>query len=549
MRKFEIFHTEEKEPEKIFGTIKNDEFKINNPTMKEVSKLEANTIEEPDILTKFNKEKITQKEKNNLSFNGNSINDSKEGDYSKKSLMHVHRLSMRKIEIGKMRYKLINTNARKERYAELVNIDKERASHLADNIFKRRLKHMNINNPNNNSDFMYFKPSIIPVNKSFLGKLHIETNLSRDIINKDNSKNLGNKKGILKTEENINSFRNKKNGIIFKNNLNSDRISISPRLLTEINTNSKSYINIRRNNVNNKKEIIKYNNKRIKEIEIDQYRFERNGKNNAKYKINIGQLNKTSYTSVLNFSNVNLGHNTSREIKRLKIPINSIKGINTDRINNSGNNISGERGYRRRVIKKIPLEIEKINDVLNHDRFENKTSREKGKRRGAIKNIPLEKEKINIVLNTDRIENDTSMVNGYRKGVIKKIPLEIGKINNALNNDRFENNSSREKGNKRGKINNIPLKIEIIDSNNDIIYENNGKKEKEVIKRGVITSPNIVNKRNGNNQIKKIVPKKEQQKIVYKYQKEKEIKSGRVKPIQTGAKTARIKIDLNIITK
>ena len=541
MRKFEIFHTEEKEQEKIFGTIKNDEFKINNPTMKEVSKLEANTIEEPDILEKFKKEKIIQKEKNNLSFNGNSINDSKEGDYFKKSLMHVHRLSMRKIEIGKMRYKLINTNARKERYVELVNIDKERASHLADSIFKRRLKYINVDKPNNNSDFMHFKSSIISGNKSFLGRLHIETNLSRDIINKNDRINLENKKGILKTEENINSFRNKKNGIIFKNSLNSDRISISPRLLTEVNTNSKSYVNIKQNNVNNKKEIIKYNNKGIKEIEIDQNRFERNGKNNTKYKINIGQLHKTNSPSDLNSSNVNLGYNTSREIKRLKIPLNYSNGVNTDRIKKIDNNISGGRGYRRGVIKKIPLDIEMINNVLNTDRFENNTSREKEKRRDAIKNIPLEKEKINIALNTDRMINNISREKGNRIGVIKNIHLGKEKINIALN--------AREVGNRRDKIKNIPLKIEIIDSTSDTNYGDRGGKEKKVIKRGVITSPNIVNKRNVNNQIKKIVSKNEKQKIAYKHQREKEIKNGKVKPMLIGAKTARIKIDLNIITK
>ena len=353
MRTFEIYRKEKNEQEKIFGTIKNDEFKINNPTMKEVSKLETNTIEEPDILGNFKKDNIVR-------LNDKNLKNTKEGDNLNNSLMHIHRLSMRKKEIGKMRNNLINSNARKEKYMELVNIDKAKAEQMADIIFKRRLRHISIKK--NNNDFMQLNSCIIPKNRSFLGRLKIEIDSPRNkLINKENNEN---KNVILKTE-NINSYRNKsKNNI--GDNIDSDRIK-SPRIHKKIDINSRSYINIKQN----KNEIKKYNNEGIKEIEIDQNIFRKDEKNNSsKYKINIGKLIKEN-------PDKKSGQNTSREINRLKIPLNKrINELNVEVNKNRVNNTSRGKENKRGVFKSIPLEIEMINNISNIG-YKNKREEEK----------------------------------------------------------------------------------------------------------------------------------------------------------------------------
>ena len=353
MRTFEIYRKEKNEQEKIFGTIKNDEFKINNPTMKEVSKLETNTIEEPDILGNFKKDNIVR-------LNGKNLKNTKEGDNLNNSLMHIHRLSMRKKEIGKMRNNLINSNARKEKYMELVNIDKAKAEQMADIIFKRRLRHISIKK--NNNDFMQLNSCIIPKNRSFLGRLKIEIDSPRNkLINKENNEN---KNVILKTE-NINSYRNKsKNNI--GDNIDSDRIK-SPRIHKKNDINSRSYINIKQN----KNEIKKYNNEGIKEIEIDQNIFRKDEKNNSsKYKINIGKLIKEN-------PDKKSGQNTSREINRLKIPLNKrINELNVEVNKNRVNNTSRGKENKRGVFKSIPLEIKMINNISNIE-YKNKREEEK----------------------------------------------------------------------------------------------------------------------------------------------------------------------------
>ena len=353
MRTFEIYRKEKNEQEKIFGTIKNDEFKINNPTMKEVSKLETNTIEEPDILGNFKKDNIVR-------LNGKNLKNTKEGDNLNNSLMHIHRLSMRKKEIGKMRNNLINSNARKEKYMELVNIDKAKAEQMADIIFKRRLRHISIKK--NNNDFMQLNSCIIPKNRSFLGRLKIEIDSPRNkLINKENNEN---KNIILKTE-NINSYRNKsKNNI--GDNIDSDRIK-SPRIHKKIDINSRSYINIKQN----KNEIKKYNNEGIKEIEIDQNIFRKDEKNNSsKYKINIGKLIKEN-------PDIKSRQHTSREINRLKIPLNKrINELNVEVNKNRVNNKSRGKESKRGVFKSIPLEIEMINNISNIG-YKNKREEEK----------------------------------------------------------------------------------------------------------------------------------------------------------------------------
>ena len=127
-----------------------------NPSMKEILKLEENELDDIDFLKQYKQNK----------------NDNEGEDGIDKSLMHIHRLSSRKKEIGRMRSKLINENVKQEKYTEEVFINREKAEKMAENIFKRRLKHINKSRDDkltkSNSQYITTKPQLKESNKSFL---------------------------------------------------------------------------------------------------------------------------------------------------------------------------------------------------------------------------------------------------------------------------------------------------------------------------------------------------------------------------------------------
>lgn len=97
-------------------------------------------------------------------------------------------MSLRKVEIGRMRSKLISNSANKDKYVDEVNIDKERALKMADNIFRRRLRHINkdkiieLDSRKNNSDYIPFSPQ--PFIKRLIsgGRIDTEYNSFNDKI-------------------------------------------------------------------------------------------------------------------------------------------------------------------------------------------------------------------------------------------------------------------------------------------------------------------------------------------------------------------------------
>ena len=88
---------------KIEAMISKEQSKlaILNPTMKEISKLDNDSINDddiPDVLGEFNKK--------NEENTGRKVEIDNEEDEA--YINHIHRMSVRKLEIGRMRSKLIS---------------------------------------------------------------------------------------------------------------------------------------------------------------------------------------------------------------------------------------------------------------------------------------------------------------------------------------------------------------------------------------------------------------------------------------------------------
>ena len=175
-----------------------------------------------------------------------------------------------------MRSKLINSNTKQDKYHEEVNIDRGKAEKMAENIFKRRLKHMNKTKDKelskSNSQIMDAKPKLLEPSKSFLVRLSSQ---ARNQLNKKDSKDnkSENKQSILnkvnerKAELSPDNYRRRNNeekpedktkNIRGRNNSNSNSNYISQN-----NYSSKSYSKIRDNKRENSREV--RNNKVEKE--------------------------------------------------------------------------------------------------------------------------------------------------------------------------------------------------------------------------------------------------------------------------------------------
>ena len=236
-------------PEEIISK-KQSKLIILNPTMKEISKLDNDSIYDddvPDILGEF-KKKNGENEDRKI-----EIDKEEDEDY----INHIHkiqRMSWRKLEIGRMRSKLISNSVNKDKYVDEVNIDKERALKMADNIFKRRLKHINKNkviefdSDINNSDYIQFSPKLFIKRLISGGKIDTEYNSFNDKINR--KKEDGYKNNVTKTERNIESYTSKNNNRDKKDpNIRNIEVKTNQKTLSRNNANSRSYTNIRENKI------------------------------------------------------------------------------------------------------------------------------------------------------------------------------------------------------------------------------------------------------------------------------------------------------------
>ena len=240
-------------PEEIISK-KQSKLIILNPTMKEISKLDNDSIYDddiPDILGEFKK----KNEENGV----RKIEIDKEDDEDYINHIHkIQRMSWRKLEIGRMRSKLISNSVNKDKYVDEVNIDKDRALKMADNIFKRRLKHINRNriieldSRKNNSDYFQFSPKQFIKRLISGGRIDTESNSFNNKKNRKKEEILGTtddyKSNVIKTEHNIESYASKNNNKGKKDpNIRNIEVKTNQKTLSRNNANSRSYTNIREN--------------------------------------------------------------------------------------------------------------------------------------------------------------------------------------------------------------------------------------------------------------------------------------------------------------
>ena len=132
------------------------------------NKNENNAQEDKDYLAEFNeKEKLEKKEEKKENGNNDDLkiyDDEEEDEYFNQPLMKVHRMSMKKKELGRIRNNLKKLNIKKPESINNVTIDRNKAQQMAQNFFKRRLTYFNKirtnseSNDKNISDYVSSKP-------------------------------------------------------------------------------------------------------------------------------------------------------------------------------------------------------------------------------------------------------------------------------------------------------------------------------------------------------------------------------------------------------
>ena len=471
-------------PEEIISK-KQSKLIILNPTMKEISKLENNTISDsdvPDILGEFKKKNEENED----------IKVEIDKDEDEVFINHIHRMSLRKVEIGRMRSKLISNSANKDKYVDEVNIDKERALKMADNIFRRRLRHINkdkiieLDSRKNNSDYIPFSPQ--PFIKRLIsgGRIDTEYNSFNDKIKRKKEENIdstdGNKNNLTKTEHNIESYTSKNNNRPKKDSdIRNIEIKTNQKTLLRNNVNSRSYPNIRENktdisrgNRNNNQHMLQSpnekNNININKNDIKENRYNRNSNNQTNSLKNIAKVNNTS-PSVIISSSINSGNSSRRNaanITKVNSPNmaspNSPRSKNMISINQSANNMTSINSRANNKISISP----KPNNLKNTT---------------------------NTTVN--QVSNNTRRNKGNNEVKIIPLSLPLNKMDKQLRNDNLyqkANKTSREYN--RSPMNKL---IEVETKNNNKRSPNKGRTTS--IQKGGITVANEPRRRNANIQV------------------------------------------------
>ena len=140
----------------------------NKIKMENENKNEKNALEDKDYLAEFNeKEKLEKKEEKKENGNNDDLkiyDDEEEDEYFNQPLMKVHRMSMKKKELGRIINNLKKLNVKKPESISNVTIDRNKAQQMAQNFFKRRLTYFNKirtnseSNDKNISDYVSSKP-------------------------------------------------------------------------------------------------------------------------------------------------------------------------------------------------------------------------------------------------------------------------------------------------------------------------------------------------------------------------------------------------------
>ena len=473
-------------PEEIISK-KQSKLIILNPTMKEISKLENNTISDsdvPDILGEFKKKNEENED----------IKVEIDKDEDEVFINHIHRMSLRKVEIGRMRSKLISNSANKDKYVDEVNIDKERALKMADNIFRRRLRHINkdkiieLDSRKNNSDYIPFSPQ--PFIKRLIsgGRIDTEYNSFNDKIKRKKEENIdstdGNKNNLTKTEHKIESYTSKNNNRPKKDSdIRNIEIKTNQKTLLRNNVNSRSYPNIRENKTdisrgnrsNNQHMLQRPNeknniNKNINRNDISENRYNRNSNNQTNSLKNIAKVNNTS-PSVIISSSINSGNSSRRNaanITKVNSPNmanpNSPRSKNMISINQSANNMTSINSRTNNKISISP----KPNNMKNTT---------------------------NTTVN--QVSNNTRRNKGNNEIKIIPLSLPLNKMDKQLRNDNLYQKANKTSREYNRSPMNKPIEIET--KNNNKRSPNKGGTT--VIQKGGITVANEPRRRNANIQV------------------------------------------------
>jgi len=519
---------------------------ILNPTMKEILKLDNDSIDDddiPDVLGDFKKK--------------NEENEDRKVEIDKEEdevyINHIHRMSMRKLEIGRMRSKLISNSVNKDKYVDEVNIDKERALKMADNIFKRRLKHINRNkiieldSRKNNSDYIQFSPQQFIKRLISGGRIDTEYNNFNDKIKRKKEEIIGSPDGykdnVTKTENNIESYTSKNNNRPKKDSeIRNIEIKSNQKTLLRNNVNSRSYTNIRENKIdtsrgsrNNNQNVVQKTNEKnnininkndkskgIAYNDIKEYRYNRNNNSQTNSLRNIAKVNNTSPTVIIS-SNLNSG-NTSRRnatnITKVNSPnvqnSNSPRSNNMTSINSRSNNMTS---INSRSNNMTSINSNRSNNMTSINSRSNNMASINSNRSNNMASISPKSNnmtsispKSNYVKNTSNTNANQGQNNTRRNKAdneVKIIPisLPLNKINKQLGNDNLlqkANKTSREYN--RSPLNK-PLEIDI--KNNT---KRSPNKEGQISIQKSAIAANEPRRRNANNQVNSKDTKKMPQK-------------------------------------
>jgi hypothetical protein len=408
-----------------------------------------------------------------------------------KKLKTVQRLSTRKKEIGKMRSKLINSNTKQDKYHEEVNIDRGKAEKMAENIFKRRLKHMNKTRDKelskSNSQIMDAKPKVLEPSKSFLVRLSSQA--GNQLNKKDSKDNKSeNKQSILnkvnerKAELSPDNYRRRNNeekpedktkNIRGRNNSNSNYIS-------QNNYSSKSYSNIRDNKRENSREV--RNNK----VEIENKSKNLNNRRGNDQKVD--DQNKRTYKNTIPISNYN-NNQISKSSSYSHIVYSSQTNKNQTNQTNQANR--GNRGNRGNPPNQAYQKIT-TNNIQRGNRSNiplPNPSKNNLRKELSYQKLPESK---NVNSTAQRKTYQTNVVQNVIKSNYTRKPVEEHK-------NAYQNNSSvtvATVGRRRNETNQ--------NNQNNIKVETRKQPQKVEVKYQKV----VVNKKNGNERAKTEDPTK-----------------------------------------
>lgn len=470
--------------QKVTEENKPNDLVILNPTMKEIEKFEQDTIDDDDELDILGDFKKSHERDENKDVKLEIDNEEDEA-----YINQIHRMSMRKLKIGRMRSKLIHTSLSKDKYIDEVNIDKERAVRMADNIFKRRLKFLNKIksekdfNKNTSGNFQ-FSPQ--PFIKRLLSGNDLESNDINSKINEKRTENTNSvdkyKNNVIKTEYNVESYDNKSNNRRQKVtnakeiNANANKNTITNpniKTLTRGNINYNSYTNIRNNNITISTRGNRNNNQNLIQ----------NGNRNVNVNVNVNKIDNRKAMENKDIKDKKLNRNNNRVMSHTNIfEVNRTNPqiINSPRINEA--NTSSRRQAN-------------ITNITTEKNISNISSPR------SPRNIIINNIKANAIASPTRnnVIQVSNSTRGNRNNPIKiaPIPLPLDKMNKQLANEQGGNNTSR--GYNRPYISK-PLGMENKNSNNN--RRNQNKVESNVIyKNDNKTITNEPRRRNANIQI------------------------------------------------